>query len=134
MPTKSENRITLILSPDAVDFINSRTRPISGGQSISESATTAIERYAFLVRQGKRAIDALLSKEEKMFLRDVLNGTLVTSISIHHLWMEVADAESHYAEKWGIDATTLITRLREMPLHALVAIIEDVEEFWRSPE
>ena len=136
-PTRQhKDRVTLALSPVAKDFIRFRATPVrefgkGGTPSLSIPATTAIERYAYMVQQGDNIAQDVISEQEKNYLRDILNGTAIEPATICNLWMEANDADSEYAEKWGINEGKLIVKLQTLPLHALAAIVEDVEAFWR---
>jgi hypothetical protein len=137
MPSKREaDRVTVLLSPQAEEFIRSRVDPVrefgAGRESISTPTTNTIERYAALIADGDEEVQEKLSKAEINYLRDILNGTFITPDTISNLWMEVSDAESEYANKWGVNDSELVVKLQIMPLNALCAIVENVEAYWRK--
>ena len=103
-----------------------------GRPSLSVPATNTIERYAALIADGDEEVQEKLSEAEINYLRDILNGTFITPDTISNLWMEVSDAESEYAVKWGVNDSELVVKLQIMPLNALCAIIENVEAYWRK--
>jgi len=137
MPSKREaDRINVLLSPQAEEFIRSRVDSVrkfgAGRESISTPTTNTIERYAALIQIGDSIAKQLVSDAEFDFLRDILNGKILTPETITCLWMELNDAQPEFAVKRGIDQSKLVTTLKNLPTHALCAIAEDIEAYRRA--
>jgi hypothetical protein len=135
MPSlRHAERITIVLSPTAEEFIRLRVDPVVGfgRPSLSVPATNTIERYAALIQIGDSIAKQLVSDAEFDFLRDILNGKILTPETITCLWMELNDAQPEFAVKRGIDQSKLVTTLKNLPTHALCAIAEDIEAYRRA--
>lgn len=105
-----------------------------------EGVTTAVigtlNRFAALVEQAAREVDAVLSREEWNALADANNGCYdlfdfgepqTSPLTI--LWANVQDSEG-LGEKWGIDRRSLVAHLKRLtPLHG-EAILAAVRWFW----
>ena len=75
-----------------------------------------------------------LSRNEACAVCDAANGLILDESSWQSLWAEVADAIrlDGLDEKWEIDGTGLVARLRAASPGAKLALAEAVEEFWRG--
>lgn len=133
MGTYPTGRQAVLLTPDARAFVEARAeRTHRNARKISGALSTAVERYAYLIDQGWLNVVANFDQPQIGLLCDILNGTLITTDTIPNLWMEVADAEEEYFDRWYVDRADLIARLQRARLHELTAIADYVERYWRS--
>lgn len=103
------------------------------GDNHNEIARRDLERYYNAIEDALREVQ--LSRNEWMFLRDLLNSTYIDSDLATHLWLEVQDADDAIAQQWGIDRDDLAGRIQTMPLFARLAICDAVERWWlKRPE
>jgi hypothetical protein len=63
---------------------------------------------------------------------DIHNGVRFDPIeaSLQYIWAALEDAEDQYFEKWGVDPTELIERIRELDDLQRMALIDAIERFW----
>lgn len=106
---------------------------LQGAESISGRLGQICDRYAETNRRAR--IAQRFSEAELNAFRDCCNGTwfepaaLVDGAVLANFEDSLQDG---VAEKWGIDAPATITKLRALDYHEQVALVEDIEAFWRS--
>lgn len=104
-----------------------------GAVGVSLAANKIVARYLVLIKEGKQLADAALSPAEWNLLRAITNGTLFITATDHHmLCAEVDDADDEYFKEWKVDRRKLLKNLGELPSHALMAIVEELERYWRQ--
>lgn len=123
-------RLTLHLSDPAMAVIGDAPDP-----SMSGRVNSILIRYGAITSRDCPP----LTGGEWCFLADILNGTWLQAEAggndpARYLWAEAADAESAYAEKWGIDQAALVDRLRALPYAGACAIVEVVTRFWAAED
>ena len=91
------------------------------------------DRFAEIVRRAR--IAQRFSEAELMALRDCCNGTwfqpakLIDGAVLANFSDSGPDG---LYEKWGIDAQAVIDKLQGLSFADQVALVEDIEGFWRS--
>ena len=104
---------------------------LTGGESLSGSINRIADRYYEIIRRSR--ID--LSPAELDAVRDALTGWLAepaATISGGPA-LEVEDALADgLAERHGIDGRALVAKLRGLSYAQEVALVDAVEQFWRS--
>lgn len=98
-----------------------------------------------LIADGKRILESALSEAERNLVRDAANGLAATVFAMRsegeqpsrlraarYLMVEVEDSIrlNKYDQHHGVNAQELMCKLAELPLHARLALVEDVLEFW----
>lgn len=98
---------------------------------MSETARRDLERYYDLLTRSLPKFSA----GEAMLLADVLNGTIHAPYSVSLLWAQVSDAvQDGYAQKWQIDGSALVERLRSLTPFECMAIADAIERAWNTQE
>jgi len=137
MPT-TKQRTMIPIEPAPLAVAGWDVTPGDDGRR--EGVTTAIlgtvNRFAALVEQAGRELDAVLTRDEWNALADANNGCydlfdhaepMTSPLTI--LWANVQDSEG-LGEKWGIDPRALVRKLKALaPLHG-EAILAAVRWFW----
>lgn len=106
---------------------------LNGADSISGRLGQICDRYAETNRRAR--IGQRFSTAELNALRDVCNGTrfepaqLIDGAVLANFEDSLQDG---IAEKWGIDASATIAKLRGLTYPDQVALVEDIEAFWRG--
>jgi len=104
-----------------------------GDESISGRLGQICDRYTEIRRRAR--IKQRFSEEELSALRDCCNGTifgpaqLIDGAVLANFEDSLIDG---LAEKWEIDAATTITKLRDLTYPDQVALVENIELFWRK--
>lgn len=118
------------------------------GTGASSICRRDLDRYYTVLRDSRRQLAGVITREEWCLIMDACNGLLVMDAAAYQLtWAEVADAihlarqkserhglaDSTYEAKWGLTteaADDLVRRLRAMsPGHAM-AVVDAIEQFW----
>lgn len=106
---------------------------LKGADSISGRLGHVCDRYAEINRRAR--IAQRFSENELNALRDVCNGTVFSPAQLID-GAVLADFEDSLqdgiAEKWSIDAEATIAKLRDLAYPDQVALVEDIEAFWRG--
>jgi hypothetical protein len=106
---------------------------LKGADSISGHLGKICDRYAETNRRAR--IAQRFSEDELSAFRDCCNGTwfepapLVDGAVLANFEDSLQDG---IAEKWGIDAPAAIAKLRGLTYPDQVALVEDIEAFWRG--
>lgn len=106
---------------------------LKGANSISGRLGQICDRYAETNRRAR--ITQRVGAAEINALRDCCNGTifgpaqLIDGAVLANFEYSLVDG---LAEKWGIDAPATIAKLRELTYPDQVALVEDIEAFWRD--
>ncbi len=126
----SDNRVAFRAADPLQQQLAARTDQEAEGQSAALVARRDLERYYAVLQDSLRRLD--LTAGEACLIVDALNGTLMDAVSYRLLWAEVSDAQrrQNLAEKWGVDGSQLVERLRALSPGELMAIIDAAERFW----
>ena len=121
-------RTTIYLSPPLADALDGIP---SGGQS--RRLGDIAERFGEIVRRAR--IRQRFPEAELNALRDCCNGTLFQPAQLID-GAVLANFEDSLidglAEKWGIDAAAVTAKLAGLSFADQVALVEDIEAFWRG--
>jgi hypothetical protein len=115
-----------------------------GGLFQTEAAVAKrdLDRYYILLASGQQEVQELgLTMGEAMAICDVLNGAIIMTGEdgfgmpldpMTHIAMELHDGDrlNGLGEKWAVDVSRLITRLRTLTPLGGVALLDAVERFW----
>lgn len=105
---------------------------LKGADSTSGRLGQICDRYTETNRRAR--IAQRFSEAELNAFRDCCNGTifgpaqLIDGAVLANFEDSLQDG---IAGKWGIDAPTTIAKLRELTYPDQVALVEDIEAFWR---
>lgn len=119
-------RTSIYLNPPIAEALKS-------ADSISGQLGKICDRYAETNRRAR--IAQRFSEAELNAFRDCCNGTwfepaqLIDGAVLANFEDSLQDG---IAEKWGIDAPSTIAKLRELTYPDQVALVEDIEAFWRG--
>lgn len=121
-------RISLSISKDLLAQVDER------GEARSTTINRDLERLYTLYRRSLRRVD--LSVDEACVIVDALNSTLMTADTAHLLWASIQDAIEYenLAEKWNVDGSALIEKLRSLNEIQSMAVIDAAERFWANEE
>lgn len=97
----------------------------NGRTSRNEVARRDLERYYEILR---RALPAF-ARNEALAILDATNGTLFDPTTAPLLWADVDDSEG-LGEKWGVDTSALVARLRGLSYAESLALVDACERFW----
>lgn len=102
------------------------------GKARSTVITRDLDRLYTLYRRALRHVD--LSINEACLIVDALNSTLMTADTAHLLWASIQDAIEYenLAEKWNVDGSALIEKLRSLNEIQSLAVIDAAERFWSN--
>lgn len=106
---------------------------LKGADSISGQLGKICDRYAETNRRAR--IAQRFSEAELNAMRDVCNGTwfepaqLIDGSVLANFEDSLQDG---IAEKWSIDAPATVAKLRDLTYPDQVALVEDIESFWRG--
>lgn len=103
------------------------------GEISSKTVNRALDRYAEIMRRER--VEKLFSDAEWSALRDMLNGTISEPAamirgSLAQGWDDSQD--DGIAEKWAVDPAAMAGKLRALTYPQEVAVINSVEQWWRS--
>lgn len=111
------------------ELANELERRTENGKPASEIARRDLERYYEML---KRSLPKFSFNEAQLMV-DVFNGTLIQPFTVQLLWAEVSDAvEEGYAEKWEVDGTALVQKLRSLSSFECMAVADAIERIWRG--
>ena len=120
---------TMYLAKESEEILNRGGKP----NNFSARLNSLIMRYDGIVT----ASTPELSVGEWLCIMDANNGTWLEAdgkrgdIAARGVWLNVADSElDGLAEKWDVDLQALSNKLREMPYHKKVAVVEMIQRFW----
>jgi hypothetical protein len=106
---------------------------LKGADSISGRLGQICDRFAETNRRAR--IRQRFSEAELMALRDCCNGTIFGPAQLIDgavlANFEDSEPDGLY-EKWEIDAPATIAKLRGLTYPDQVAMVEDIEAFWRG--
>ena len=106
---------------------------LKGADSVSGRLGQICDRYAETNRRAR--IAQRFSEPELNALRDCCNGTIFGPAQLIDgavLANFEDSAPDGLYEKWGIDAPATIAKLRGLTYPEQVALVEDIEAFWRD--
>lgn len=101
--------------------------------SLSGRLSVIADRYLEILRRTRAARQ--FSDAELNALRDCCNGTWFDPAALIDgaILANVADSrEDGLFEKWEIDGEALMAKLRALPFADQVAMVEDIEQWWRT--
>lgn len=103
------------------------------GDSRGLTAKRDLERYYHILSRGLALAAGMLSPAEALAIVDTLNGTWMDAANSHLVWAEVEDNEGLGA-RHGIDQAVLVDKLRALPTHAQLAIVDAAERYWQAED
>lgn len=106
-----------------------RSQPGYGNGAGAIAARDLARYYAILAHELARLP---LSEAEASLIVDALNGTLIEPHTAGLIWASVDDAirGDGLDRKWAVDGPALVSKLRDLPLAASLALADAVERFW----
>ena len=103
------------------------------GDSRGLTAKRDLERYYHMLNRGLTLAAGMLSPAEALAIVDTLNGTWLDAMNSHLVWAEVEDNEG-LGTRHGIDQKALVDKLRLLPAHAQLAIVDAAERYWHAED
>lgn len=105
---------------------------LEGGGEFNRSAriNTVADRYMAIVSHQLGKIG--LTDDEWCAVMDANNGMQImtdTIMSPMAVWANIEDSEG-LGEKWGIDTSSLVKKLRNSGPTGLIAVLEAIDRFW----
>lgn len=126
--------ITLRMKEELVVDIDLMTK--NGEINRTYAIETSLERYFLLLENAYREVRKEFTQEEKAFILEMLNGSHYpsTNDSYRQLWIRAEEAIKYKEldEKWKVDGAVLIEKLRNLPAHKCLAIVDRAEKFWEQ--
>lgn len=85
---------------------------------------------------GRAIKEIPLTYKEACLIVDTLNGVLMDANSARLLWAEIEDAcrLDGADNKWEVDGTALVEKLKKLPLMHCMALVDAAECFWNLPD
>lgn len=100
------------------------------GAAIRDSLT----RLFALETEARHHASKIITPDEMGLICDALNGVLAEPfeawLGFNLLAQELIKSAPALAEKWGVDADALVTKLANLDLAATLAILDAAERFW----
>jgi hypothetical protein len=130
-------RRTLYLNDDVYRLLRLPEEGAEGDREYSFAGRvgTIIARYDRLIADAMPAF----TRGEWCAVMDANNGgtlpwgTEDLPASVTMVWANLADSRG-MDEKWGVDSSALVGRLRGLPLPAAMAVVEAIDRFWSAHE
>lgn len=122
-------RITIYLNPPLAEALEG----LAAGDSVSGRLGAIAGRYTEILRRAR--IASRFTAHELDALRDCCNGTWFDPASLIDgaVLANFQDAlQDGLGNKWGIDPAAVAERLRALSYPEQVALVEDIEQFWRG--
>jgi len=93
-----------------------------------------LERYYTVLDRALRTVS--LTENEALLIVDVLNGSILDTLSVRMLWAGVEDAINldKVDEKWGINGAALVEKLRSLGEIQCLAVVDAAERFWADED
>ena len=93
-----------------------------------------LERYYTVLDRALRTVS--LTENEALLIVDVLNGSILDTLSVRMLWAGVEDAINldKVDEKWGINGAALVEKLRSLGEIQCLAVVAAAERFWADED
>lgn len=109
------------------------SRAIGPTDTLTQRITAIAVRYEAFVAENMPT----LSRQEWLAIMDANNGGSDWFAESHlltfRIWANVEDC-LELDEKWGIDRSSLVDRIREMSASELLAVDEAISRFWKRTE
>ena len=120
-----KDKISMTLMPDVIGAVDRR------GDNRSAVVSRDLDRYYYMLSRALPSLRRLLSTDEVALLCDALNGTLWHAQTMPFLPAQIADAlQFGLAEKWEVDGSALVTKLAQLDLLQVFALVDAIERFW----
>jgi len=123
------SRLNFWCPADLVDLIRQRSRH----GEVSEAIRESLSRYYVLLDWERRNLQGVFVPAELSLLADISNGSAYTG---GHLPLGLlANAEDTGAEtytRWGVDRSSLLTKLRALTPTQEAALVDAIERFWEA--
>jgi len=103
------------------------------GEISSGRVNQVLDRYAEILRRER--VEQLFGEAEWSALRDMLNGVISEPAAMIRgsLAMGWEDSlEDGLAEKWDVDPSAMLAKLRALAFVQEVAVVEAVSAWWRQ--
>lgn len=104
--------------------------PLLAERGASAAAVLARDIRRYYAQLAIALREVRLSESDWMFLRDILDGTIVDATLIRLLHAEIEDAAPAQAEAHGVDQAALAARIRTLSDFQRLAIVDAVERWW----
>lgn len=106
-----------------------------GVNKFSSKAEEIIRDYTTLLQRTKKELSEKFTKNELMYIYDVLNGTIVYGDSLAvkpSLVLEIEDGDKYdnLGEKWKVDAKVLAKKVNDLPEFSAYGLIKMAHDFW----
>lgn len=128
---KTYPQVTMKLGPLA-PLVDSRVHGEPDNGSRSEAIRQMIARYDLICQRDQPK----LSVAEWKLICDVMNGVWTSDGGPHLplIWAEVSDGIriDGLDKKWNVDGGALVERLRTLTQGQTIAVLDEVERFWRA--
>lgn len=123
---------------DTSTMISFRAGPIApalaarvAGRNPGDAARSDLQRYYDLL--GVALASVTLEQSEAALIVDALNGTIIDQFAIQLLDASIEDSyHDGLAEKWNVDGTALLAKVRGWNLLQRAAVCDAVERFWAN--
>ncbi len=128
-PTPTPTRTTIILPARTVGQLHLR----DSHENRSATILTQLDRYFYLLDRACAKLAETFTTSELALIADATNGIRwADSVGLNHLWVELHHAvhTDQLAEKWGVDGTALIRKVKELDLLSTFALVDAVERWW----
>ncbi|MDN5348540.1 MAG: hypothetical protein PWP65_2105 [Clostridia bacterium] len=122
------NKIAIYLPDHLLTEVSSR------GDNRSGIISRDLERLYTLYRRALAQVP--LKVEEACLIVDALNGAKLEADTARLLWAEIEDAINldHLDEKWQVDGSALVQKLRQLTDTQALALIDAAERFWEAAD
>lgn len=123
-------KASVYLADASLAVLSAIQGPAEERYALSGRINTIVGRYGEIVRRSMPE----LTLGEWCAVCDANNGSMIdveefAAISASLLWANVADSPG-IGEKWGVDAKTLVKKLRGLSFAETIAVAEVVQRFW----
>ena len=125
---------SISFSPEDLARIESFPSNYHGGTNLSGKVQEIIRDMHYNILRTKREVEPLFSDPEWMYMRDMLNSSMVTPEIgyIVYLRAQVEDADIYdgLGEKWKVDATALAEKINNLTEFQAYTVVKMVDAWW----
>lgn len=128
-------KVTAQGNAQSLEFIGSVFRKGNGQPNPTGGVGFLIDSFKSLYRQNLMKLKGEFERNELLLIIDVMNGTILTpGMAGQHLLGNVADgiALDNLDEKWEIEKTKLIEKLRLLSIPELALFELWIQGFWEQ--
>lgn len=120
--------------PEDLARIDSFPSNYHGDTNLSGKVQEIIRDMHYNILRTKREVEPLFSDSEWMYMRDMLNSSMVTPEIgyIVYLRAQVEDADIYdgLGEKWKVDATALAEKISSLTEFQAYTVVKMVDAWW----